>query len=263
MRAIGRWLPLSGRTVARTAAAVTMLAITVSGCGVGAGPQAAAGSQATSGVKAVSLTRSASRLRCHAAVTRRYPTDDSWVGIRVRTVRHARIRVVAHYRTISHAKRARASAQGLRMVWYWTSGATLGYRVQVTVRVSRKGRKGWCSTWFTPHAGSGTGGPAPSPSPTATSTPSPSPSPKPTRTSPPPSGAWCTATASVYDASRNWNDVYVNSNQPDTSVTASADGYSHTWVTDSSGYADVYLNGPPPGVLITVTVGGATCTTSD
>ena len=74
------------------------------------------------------------------------------MGIRVRTVRHARIRVVAHYRTISHAKRARASVQGLRMVWYWTSGATLGYRVQVTVRVSRKGRKGWCSTWFTPRA---------------------------------------------------------------------------------------------------------------
>ena len=103
----------------------------------------------------------------------------------------------------------------------------------------------------------------PSPSPTATSTPSPSPSPKPTHTSPPPSGAWCTATATVYDASRNWNDVYVNSNQPDTPVTASADGYSHTWDTDSSGYADVYLDGPLPGVLITVTVGGATCTTSD
>jgi len=259
MRAIRRWLPLSGRTVTRTAAAVIVLAITVSACGVGARPQAAAGSQAASSVKAVSLIRSTSRLRCHAAATRRYPTDDSWVGIRVRTVRHARIRVVAHYRTVSHMKRARASAQGRRTVWYWTSGATLGYRVQVTVRVSRKGRKGWCSIWFTPRAGSG----GPSPSPTATSTPSPSPSPKPTHTSPPPSGAWCTATASVYDASRDWNDVYVNSNQPDTSVTASADGYSHTWVTDSSGYADVYLDGPPPGVLITVTVGGATCTTSD
>ena len=183
------------------------------------------------------------------------------MGIRVRTVRHARMKVVAHYRTISHMKRVRASAQGRKMVWYWTSGATLGYRVQVTVRVSRKGRKGWCSTWFTPRAGSGPGGP--SPSPTATSTPSPSPSPKPTHSSPPPSGAWCTATATVYDASRNWNDVYINSNQPDTAVTASADGYSHTWDTDSSGYADVYLDGPPPGVLITVTVGGATCTTSD
>jgi hypothetical protein len=259
MRAIRRWLPLSGRTVARTAAAVIVLAIAVTGCGVGARPQSAAGSQAASSVKAVSLTRLAGRLRCHAAVTRRYPTDDSWVGIRVRTVRHARIRVVAHYRTVSHMKRARASARGRRTVWYWTSGATLDYRVQVTDRVSKKGHKGWCSIWFTPRAGPV----GPSPSPTAPSTPSPSPSAKPTHTSPPTSGAWCTATATVYDASRDWNDVYVNSNQPDTSVTASADGYSHTWVTDSSGYADVYLDGPPPGVLITVTVGGATCTTSD
>ncbi|MGD0607324.1 MAG: hypothetical protein ABSA53_27545 [Streptosporangiaceae bacterium] len=64
-------------------------------------------------------------------------------------------------------------------------------------------------------------------------------------------------------ASRNWNDVYVHSDQPDTPVTASADGYSHTWDTESSGYADVYLDGPPPGVLITVTVGGETCTASD
>ena len=71
------------------------------------------------------------------------------------------------------------------------------------------------------------------------------------------------ATATVYDASRNWNDVIVHSNQPDTSVTASADGYSHTCDADSSGYADAYLDRPPPGALITVTVGGATCTTSD
>ena len=89
------------------------------------------------------------------------------------------------------------------------------------------------------------GGPSPS-HPTATSTPSPSPSPKPTNTSPPPSGAWCTATATIYAASRDWYDVYVNSNQPDTPVTASADGYSHTWDADSSGYADVYLDGPRP-----------------
>ncbi|MGH3258435.1 MAG: phospholipase D-like domain-containing protein [Streptosporangiaceae bacterium] len=77
------------------------------------------------------------------------------------------------------------------------------------------------------------------------------------------SGAWCTATASVYDAAKAENNVYVHSNQPDKDATASADGYSHTYETDSSGYALIYLNGPPPGVRITVTVGGATCTTSD
>ncbi len=77
------------------------------------------------------------------------------------------------------------------------------------------------------------------------------------------SGAKCTATASVYDASRDENNVDVHSNRPGQEATATADGYSHSYRTDSSGYALIYLNGPPPGARITVTVGGATCTTSD
>jgi cardiolipin synthase len=77
------------------------------------------------------------------------------------------------------------------------------------------------------------------------------------------SGATCTATASVYDASRDENNVYVHSNQPDQEATAAAGGYSHSHKTDSSGYALIYLNGPAAGAKITVTVGGATCTTSD
>jgi phosphatidylserine/phosphatidylglycerophosphate/cardiolipin synthase-like enzyme len=77
------------------------------------------------------------------------------------------------------------------------------------------------------------------------------------------SGATCTATASVYNASRDENNVDVRSNQPGQEATAKADGYSHSYRTDSSGYALIYLNGPPPGARITVTVGGATCTTSD
>jgi cardiolipin synthase len=77
------------------------------------------------------------------------------------------------------------------------------------------------------------------------------------------SGARCTATATVYNASRDENNVDVHSNQPGQEATAKADGYSHSYRTDSSGYALIYLNGPPPGARITVTVGGATCTTSD
>ncbi len=77
------------------------------------------------------------------------------------------------------------------------------------------------------------------------------------------SGAWCTATASVYSAARDENNVYVHSNQPYTTATARADGYSHSYETNGSGYALIYLNGPPPGAKITVTVGGATCVTSD
>lgn len=49
----------------------------------------------------------------------------------------------------------------------------------------------------------------------------------------------------------------------DQETTATAGGYSHSYRTNGSGYALIYLNGPPPGVRITVTVGGATCTTSD
>ena len=77
------------------------------------------------------------------------------------------------------------------------------------------------------------------------------------------SGAWCTATATVYNAADDENNVYVHSNQPDTDATATAGGYSHSYYTSSTGYALIYLNGPPPGARITVTVGGATCTTSD
>ncbi len=75
--------------------------------------------------------------------------------------------------------------------------------------------------------------------------------------------AWCTATASVYNASDDENNVYVHSNQPYTEATATAAGYSHSYRTDGSGYALIYLNGPPPGAVITVTVGAATCTASD
>jgi len=75
--------------------------------------------------------------------------------------------------------------------------------------------------------------------------------------------ASCTATAKVYNASRHENDVYVHSNQPDQEATARAGGYSKSYRTNGSGYAVIYLNGPPAGALITVTVGGATCTARD
>jgi phosphatidylserine/phosphatidylglycerophosphate/cardiolipin synthase-like enzyme len=84
--------------------------------------------------------------------------------------------------------------------------------------------------------------------------------------SPPPaatSGARCTVTATVYEASRHENNVSVHSNQPGQEATAKADGYSRSYRTNGSGYALIYLNGPPPGARITVTVGRATCTTSD
>jgi hypothetical protein len=56
------------------------------------------------------------------------------------------------------------------------------------------------------------------------------------------------------------NNVYVHSNQPYTDATASADGYSWSYETNSSGYAVIYLNGPPASAQVTVKVGSATCT---
>jgi len=80
-------------------------------------------------------------------------------------------------------------------------------------------------------------------------------------TSQPPAAAWCSASAS-YSSSYGDYDVYVHSNQPGQAVIASSGGYSKTWHTDSSGYADVYLRGPSPGDQITVHVGAASCATT-
>jgi hypothetical protein len=72
---------------------------------------------------------------------------------------------------------------------------------------------------------------------------------------------WCTATASYNTGYADW-DVYVHSNQPNATVTASGGGYSHSWYTNSSGSADVYLRGPSAGQTIKVTVGSASCSTT-
>ena len=239
--------------------------------GVAGSPFASTRTAGTSLASAVAPVMAHARkpLKCVTWVTDRYPADDAFVGVRVRTVRHARVRVVIHYRRAGYLNRARAGVRGRRTLWYFIGGAVPGFRVVLDVRVSRHGRKGLCSTWFVPHRG---GGPSPSPSPTPTRSPSPTPtppvpSPTPSRThTPPPGGAWCTASVKTYpdsDQDEWYNDVKVRSNQPDASVTASGGDYSHSWWTDGSGSALVYLDGPPPGTEITVTVGGATCYTSN
>jgi hypothetical protein len=205
-------------------AASAVVVVTLSSAGMAATANSAAGAAI------------AARPSCTATVTKRYPVDGSSVGVRVKTAPSARIAVAAHYEYTTRKKAGRANLNGRRTFWYHVDSATPGFRIKVDVTVSRDGRKASCSTWFTPRAV------APQPS-------APAPS--------------CTATASVYDAEYDWNNVYVNSNQPYTDATASADGYSWSYETNSSGYAEIYLNGPPPGAEITVTVGGATCYTSD
>jgi hypothetical protein len=73
--------------------------------------------------------------------------------------------------------------------------------------------------------------------------------------------AWCTASAS-YNAKYRDYDVYVHSNQPDRTVTATAsNGASHSYQTDSTGYADVYLYAAS-GDTVKVTAGAASCSTA-
>lgn len=239
---------------ALASALAAALALTAAGCASASHP--AAGSHArtrTSGTAAaLAAVHAGKALPCTATVTSQRPLDGTFVGIRVHTVRHARVKVVVQFKLTSRKKAARAGAHGRHTFWYPVGAASPGYQVTADVTVSRQGRKGSCQTSFTPRRPAV---PAPPPAP--------SPSPSATATSKPPSAAWCTATASVYNASKDWNNVYVNSNQPYKSATASADGYSYSYGTDSQGYALIYLNGPPPGAEITVTVGGATCTTSD
>ena len=76
--------------------------------------------------------------------------------------------------------------------------------------------------------------------------------------------ATCSATAQ-YSSRYDDYDVYVHSNQPDRTVTVTApDGESGSWDTDSTGYADVYLDASrsAAGDEITVRVGAATCSTT-
>ena len=73
--------------------------------------------------------------------------------------------------------------------------------------------------------------------------------------------ATCTATA-AYAPSYGDYDIYVHSNQPDATVTATAsNGASHSYHTDSTGYADVYLNAGA-GDTVKVTAGSASCSTT-
>lgn len=85
----------------------------------------------------------------------------------------------------------------------------------------------------------------------------------PPTTGTPSSGAWCQASAApANDGYAGDYDVSVHSNQPDEKATASDPGDTYSYDTDASGYADIHLWNTSPGETITVTVGGARCSTT-
>jgi hypothetical protein len=187
--------------------------------------------------------------------------DDGSVGIRVDTAEHAQITVTAYYPAYNSIKASRANAGGQHVFWYKIGKAPGGFQVTVEVSASDRGSTGDCATSFEQETIAVVS--KPTPTHVAAAAPTPSPATSPTQADTGSSGAWCTASASIYDAGYDENNVYVNSNQPYTDATASADGDSWSYETNGSGYAEIYLNGPAPGAAITVTVGGATCYTSD
>jgi hypothetical protein len=106
---------------------------------------------ASSTQSASATAQAAARLTCSAAMTNSLPADYTSTGIKVSTATFAHIETVAHYRTVTHPKYGTANGSGKRTIWYYISGATPGYRVVVDIYVSRNGKKGSCSTSFTPH----------------------------------------------------------------------------------------------------------------
>ena len=84
-------------------------------------------------------------------MSKTHPADYTTVYVRVRTASRARVVTVAHYKTTNHKKSRKANTSGQASVPYYISGATPGFKVKVSVRVSRNGRTGSCSTAFTPH----------------------------------------------------------------------------------------------------------------
>jgi hypothetical protein len=242
------------RLIAATGASIAVVLAAV-GCAPG-NHKAAPSAAVAATTPAATPAPAPAPLSCTAAVTRTHPAEGSKVGVSVSTAPNVRVTVVAHFPADNRKKTARAGSTGLHNFWFHIGSATAGYRVRVDVRVSARGRKRSCRAAFTPRQPPPPPAPTPSPTPTAAA-------------APPPqhhSGAWCSASVHSfmdYDHDEWLNDVYVHSNQPDEDATASGGGDSWSYYTNSSGYADIYLNGPPPGTLITVTVGGATCTTSD
>lgn len=93
----------------------------------------------------------AKRLPCHASMSNSHPADYTTTDVQVRTGARARVVTVAHYRTTDHKKVGHANGSGHATIPYYISGATPGYRVVVSVTVTRGRRSGRCSTSFTPH----------------------------------------------------------------------------------------------------------------
>jgi hypothetical protein len=94
---------------------------------------------------------SAAAVRCHASMSNSRPKDYTTIYVNVGTVRYAGVTTVAHYKTVNRKHAGQANAEGNAKIRYYISGATPGYRVNVSVTVTSGRSRGTCSTSFIPH----------------------------------------------------------------------------------------------------------------
>jgi hypothetical protein len=71
--------------------------------------------------------------------------------VNVGTARYVGVTTVAHYKTVNRKHAGQANAGGNAKIGYYISGATPGYRVNVTVTVTSGSSRGTCATSFIPH----------------------------------------------------------------------------------------------------------------
>jgi hypothetical protein len=93
----------------------------------------------------------AATLRCHASMSNSRPKDYTTIYVNVSTVRYAGVTTVAHYKTVNRQHTGQANVYGNASIRYYISGATPGYRVNVSVTVASGRSRGACSTSFIPH----------------------------------------------------------------------------------------------------------------
>jgi hypothetical protein len=92
----------------------------------------------------------AASLTCHASMSNAHPADYGTTYVMVSTVGGAAVSTVAHYKSKETNHSATANSAGKAVIAYKISRATPNFRVIVSVKVSKNGRSGSCSTSFTP-----------------------------------------------------------------------------------------------------------------
>jgi hypothetical protein len=91
-------------------------------------------------------------LVCRAHMSDATPAQYSYDRVIVKTGRpKAAVHAVAHYKTTSTAKNGRSGTNAVASLSFYISGASPGFRVNVSVTVKKDGKTRTCGTSFTPH----------------------------------------------------------------------------------------------------------------